>query len=129
MTWSESVDEALCFGWIDGIRRTIDSESYCIRFTPRNPKSIWSAVNIKKVEELIQLGKMTPAGIAAFAKRLDARSGIYSYEKKARETVCRIGNAIYRKSRCLEFFQCASSVVSENNHSLGDECQTGSNTI
>ncbi len=52
MTWSDSVDEALCFGWIDGIRRNIDDDSYSIRFTPRNPKSYWSAVNIKKVEEL-----------------------------------------------------------------------------
>ena len=57
MTWSESVDVALCFGWIDGIRRSIDSESYCIRFTPRNPKSIWSNVNIDKVEKLIQTDK------------------------------------------------------------------------
>ncbi|HAQ21612.1 MAG TPA: bacteriocin-protection protein [Prolixibacteraceae bacterium] len=82
LSWSESVDEALCFGWIDGIRRTIDHESYCIRFTPRNPKSNWSAVNIKKVEELIQSGKMTPAGLAAFEKRREDRSAIYSYENR-----------------------------------------------
>jgi uncharacterized protein YdeI (YjbR/CyaY-like superfamily) len=82
MNWSESVDEALCFGWIDGIRKSIDEESYCIRFTPRNPKSNWSAVNINKVEEMIRLGKMTPAGLAAFEKRAEARSGIYSYENR-----------------------------------------------
>ena len=82
MTWSESVDEAICFGWIDGIRRSIDEESYCIRFTPRNPKSNWSAVNIKKVEELIRQGKMMPAGLAAFEKRTEARSEVYSYENK-----------------------------------------------
>ncbi len=82
MNWSESVDEALCFGWIDGIRKSIDDESYCNRFTPRNPKSNWSAINIKKVEELIQLGKMTPAGLAAFEKRSDARSAVYSYENR-----------------------------------------------
>lgn len=82
MTWSESVDEALCFGWIDGIRRSIDDESYCNRFTPRNPKSNWSAINIKKVEELIRIGKMTPAGLAAFEKRREDRSAIYSYENK-----------------------------------------------
>jgi len=82
MSWSESVDEALCFGWIDGVRRSIDHESYCNRFTPRNPKSNWSAINIKKVEELIRLGKMTPAGLAAFEKRREDRSAIYSYENR-----------------------------------------------
>lgn len=82
LSWSESVDEALCFGWIDGIRRSIDEESYCNRFTPRNPKSNWSAVNIRKVEELIRLGKMAPAGIAAYEKRLEKRSAIYSYENQ-----------------------------------------------
>ncbi len=82
ITWSESVDEAICFGWIDGIRKSVDDESYTIRFTPRNPKSNWSAVNIKKVEEMIRLGKMTPTGLAAFEKRTDARSEVYSYENK-----------------------------------------------
>ena len=72
MNWSESVDEALCFGWIDGVRRSIDEESYCNRFTPRNPKSNWSAINIKKVEELIRVGKMAAAGLAAFEKRSEA---------------------------------------------------------
>ncbi len=62
MTWPESVDQALCFGWIDGIRRTIDDDSYCIRFTPRNPSSNWSEVNIKKAEELIKKGLMQPTG-------------------------------------------------------------------
>ena len=82
ITWSDSVDEALCFGWIDGIRRSIDKESYCNRFTPRNPKSNWSAVNIQKVERLIAQGRMKPAGLAAFEKRMDHRSGIYSYENR-----------------------------------------------
>jgi len=82
LTWPDSVGEALCFGWIDGIRRSVDDESYCIRFTPRNPKSNWSAVNIAKVEELIRVGKMTPAGLAAYQKRLEVRSAIYSYENR-----------------------------------------------
>lgn len=82
MTWSDSVDEALCFGWIDGVRRSVDAEGYCIRFTPRNPKSNWSAVNIAKVEELIRVGKMTPVGLAAYQKRLEMRSAIYSYENR-----------------------------------------------
>src|SRR5687768_8037193 len=69
MTWSQSVDQALCFGWIDGVRRSIDKESYCIRFTPRRPTSIWSDINIKKVEELTKLGLMKPEGLKAFALR------------------------------------------------------------
>lgn len=80
MTWPQSVDEALCYGWIDGIRKSIDSESYCIRFTPRKPTSIWSAVNIKKVEELISKGLMQPFGLVAFSKRKDEKSKIYSFE-------------------------------------------------
>jgi uncharacterized protein YdeI (YjbR/CyaY-like superfamily) len=82
ITWSQSVDEAICFGWIDGIRKSIDENSYTIRFTPRKPTSIWSAVNIKKVEELTRLGLMKPEGIAAFERRDDARSRMYSFEQK-----------------------------------------------
>jgi uncharacterized protein YdeI (YjbR/CyaY-like superfamily) len=82
MTWSESVDEALCFGWIDGVRRSIDEQSYCIRFTPRRPGSTWSAVNIAKVEALRAAGRMTPAGEAAYALRLAHKSAIYSYEQQ-----------------------------------------------
>jgi uncharacterized protein YdeI (YjbR/CyaY-like superfamily) len=82
ITWPESVDEALCFGWIDGIRRSLGPESYTIRFTPRRPGSIWSAINIRRVEELTQLKRMQPAGLAAFAKRTEAKSRIYSYEQK-----------------------------------------------
>lgn len=70
-SWSESVDAALCFGWIDGIRKTIDEESYKIRFTPRKINSVWSAVNVKKVEELIKLWKMRPAGMHVFHNRSD----------------------------------------------------------
>lgn len=80
MTWSESVDQALCFGWIDGVRRSIDAESYCIRFTPRRPASIWSAINIRKVEALTKAGLMRPEGIQAFEFRKDHKSQIYSYE-------------------------------------------------
>jgi uncharacterized protein YdeI (YjbR/CyaY-like superfamily) len=81
MTWSESVDEAICFGWIDGVRKSMDAESYSIRFTPRKPGSIWSAINIQKVEHLSKKGLMHPSGIAAFEKRKDNKSRIYSYEK------------------------------------------------
>lgn len=83
ITWPESVDEALCFGWIDGIRRNLDEESYSIRFTPRRPRSIWSVVNMGRAEELIKRGLMTPAGLAAFEARKENRSGIYSYEQRS----------------------------------------------
>jgi uncharacterized protein YdeI (YjbR/CyaY-like superfamily) len=80
MTWSQSVDQALCFGWIDGIRKSIDKDSYQIRFTPRKLTSIWSAVNIQKIENLTQQGLMQPEGLAIFEKRKENKSKIYSYE-------------------------------------------------
>ena len=80
ITWPESVDEALCVGWIDGVRRRIDETSYTIRFTPRRPGSMWSAINIAKVKELTAAGRMKPAGLAAFAAR-DARDAGYSYQQ------------------------------------------------
>ena len=81
ISWSQSVDEALCFGWIDGVRKSIDKDSYCIRFTPRRSTSIWSAINIKKVEALTKQGLMKPAGLASFEKREEKKSRIYAYEK------------------------------------------------
>lgn len=104
MNWSESVDEALCFGWIDGIRKSIDEESYCNRFTPRNPKSNWSAVNIKKVEELIRLGKMTPAGLVAFEKRSEARSAIYSYENQPEKMDRELEVCLQEDQQAWDFF-------------------------
>ncbi len=83
ITWSESVDMALCFGWIDGIRRSIDEERYCIRFTPRRPKSSWSAINIAKVEALKKQGLMTPAGLAVFVNAEKTRFRQYSYENES----------------------------------------------
>ena len=82
ITWPESVDEALCYGWIDGIRKSVDDTSYTIRFTPRKSTSIWSAVNIRRVGELTELGRMQPDGLAAFAKRKEEKSGIYSHEQR-----------------------------------------------
>jgi uncharacterized protein YdeI (YjbR/CyaY-like superfamily) len=83
ITWPESVDEALCFGWIDGLRRTVDAGSYCIRFTPRRSGSTWSAVNIRRATALIKDGRMMPAGLAAFEQRDEARAVRYSYERAA----------------------------------------------
>ena len=80
LTWPESVDEALCYGWIDGRRRGLDAESYTIRFTPRKPRSKWSAVNLRRVPELVAEGRMLPAGLAAYERRVEAG---YSYERAA----------------------------------------------
>ena len=81
MSWPDSVDEALCFGWIDGVRKRIDDQSYLIRFTPRQANSIWSAVNVAKAEHLIARGRMQPAGLAAYQRRTEARTRVYSYEQ------------------------------------------------
>jgi uncharacterized protein YdeI (YjbR/CyaY-like superfamily) len=81
MTWSQSVDEALCFGWIDGVRKSMGEQSYTIRFTPRKPGSNWSAININKMEELITKGLVRPAGMAAYEKRQEKKSRVYAYEK------------------------------------------------
>lgn len=81
MTWPESVDQAICFGWIDGVRKSIDDKSYQIRFTKRKDNSIWSAVNITKVEKLIKNNLMHEAGLISFSKRKEVNSKIYSYEQ------------------------------------------------
>ena len=85
ITWPESVDQALCFGWIDGICKRIDDVSYTIRFTPRRRGSTWSAVNIRRVEELKKLGLMQPAGLRAYEALTPEKSGIYSYENVPKE--------------------------------------------
>jgi uncharacterized protein YdeI (YjbR/CyaY-like superfamily) len=82
ITWPEAVDQALCFGWIDGVRRRIDDTSYSIRFTPRKTRSTWSTVNIKRMKELVDEGLVAPAGLSAFERRTDDRSAIYSYEQR-----------------------------------------------
>lgn len=106
LTWPESVDEALCFGWIDGIRKSIDEVSYAIRFTPRKVDSTWSAVNIKRVEELTALGLMRPAGLAAFEKRVKEKSGIYAYEQRQAAELSQAQTAQFRANPAAwEFFQ------------------------
>ncbi|WP_396208542.1 YdeI family protein [Gemmatimonas sp.] len=98
MTWTESVREALCFGWIDGIRRRVDDTRYTIRFTPRRKGSIWSAVNVKHVEELMATGLMQAAGLRAFEARKDAKSGGYSFEQRTVELPAAY-TAVFRKHR------------------------------
>jgi uncharacterized protein YdeI (YjbR/CyaY-like superfamily) len=85
ITWAESVDQALCFGWIDGIRKRVDEISYRIRFTPRRRGSIWSATNIQRAGELARQKQMQPIGLKAFAARIENKSGIYSYEQRNTE--------------------------------------------
>ena len=105
MTWAESVDEALCVGWIDGIRKSIDAESYMIRFTPRRRGSIWSAVNIKRVEFLVSEKRMQPAGLAAFAARVENKSGIYSYEQRSEQLPEPYASGLRKNSAAWKFFQ------------------------
>ena len=82
ITWPESVDEALCVGWIDGLRKSIDAHSYMIRFTPRKPGSIWSAVNTRRAKDLIELGRMAAAGLRAFEGRDPKKTNLYSFEQR-----------------------------------------------
>ncbi len=104
LTWPESVDQALCFGWIDGLRKSIDKESYCIRFSPRKSGSIWSGINIRKVEKLKKLGLMHSAGLAAFDKRTDRKSIIYSYENKPEKLTDDLELIFRTHPKAWEFF-------------------------
>ena len=105
MTWSESVDQALCFGWIDGVRKRRDDESYTIRFTPRRPNSIWSSINIKKVEELSRDRLMMPSGVKAFDKKDDKKSAIYAYEKRPEKFETDIEKKFKNEQVAWEFFE------------------------
>lgn len=105
ITWPQSVDEALCFGWIDGIRKSIDEVSYKIRFTPRKPRSIWSAVNIKRAGELSEQGLMQATGLKAFAARQENRSGVYSYEQRSPELPDQYAKKLRKNAATWKFFQ------------------------
>lgn len=108
LSWSESVDQAICYGWIDGIRKSIDEESYCIRFTPRNPKSNWSEVNIKKAEELISKGLMQPKGLELFNNRKTNTKNEYSYESKPKNLPNHLENRIKTNKLAWQFFNAQS---------------------
>jgi uncharacterized protein YdeI (YjbR/CyaY-like superfamily) len=82
VTWEETVDVALCFGWIDGIRKTVSPEAYCIRFTPRRPGSTWSLRNMDRYAAVAAAGQVHPAGVAAWERRIEAKIGTYSFEQK-----------------------------------------------
>jgi uncharacterized protein YdeI (YjbR/CyaY-like superfamily) len=105
ITWPESVDEALCFGWIDGIRKSIDDISYAIRFTPRRPNSTWSSINIARARALIEQGQMQPAGLKAYQVKRENKSGIYSYEQRGAELVEPYNQLLKKNKAACEFFQ------------------------
>ena len=104
ITWPESVDQALCYGWIDGVRKSLGEDSYTIRFTPRKPTSIWSSVNIRKIEELTKAGLMTPKGHNAFSLRTEARSEIYSHEKGSVAFDAEIEKIFTSNAKAWDFF-------------------------
>jgi uncharacterized protein YdeI (YjbR/CyaY-like superfamily) len=109
VTWPEAVDQALCFGWIDGVRRSLDDERYTNRFTPRTPRSNWSARNIERANELIDLGLMHPAGLEAFEARTDERSGVYSYEQRHSVELDEAYERRFRRNeKAWQFFTSAS---------------------
>ncbi len=105
MTWLQSVDEALCFGWIDGVRKSIDFESYQIRFTQRKITSIWSAVNIQKIEDLKKQGLMQPAGLASFKNRKENKSKIYSYENEEVKLTPEFESQFKNNKKAWDYFQ------------------------
>ena len=105
ITWPQSVDEALCFGWIDGIRKSVDEHSYTIRFTPRRAGSVWSAINTRRAGELIRLGAMQPAGLAAFKLRKEDRSGVYSFEQRTVELDEKYAKVFRRNRAAWVFYQ------------------------
>jgi uncharacterized protein YdeI (YjbR/CyaY-like superfamily) len=105
LTWPESVDEALCFGWIDGLRKSVNGASYAIRFTPRRAGSTWSAVNIGRAQNLIAQGRMQPAGLAAYEARREHKSGIYSYEQRILDLPEPYRGMLKDRKTAWEFFQ------------------------
>lgn len=105
ITWPEAVDQALCFGWIDGVRKSIDGESYMNRFTPRRKGSNWSAINIRRAQELIAEGQMTPAGAKAFAERDVTRTNRYSFEREKVELPAQYVRQFKKNKRAWDFFE------------------------
>ena len=109
INWPEAVDEALCFGWIDGIRKSIDETSYTIRFTPRKPRSIWSAVNIKRAAELSKIGRMHDSGLKTFNERDPKKAMQYSYEQKNKKLDPTYEKKIKANKKAWRFFQAQAT--------------------
>lgn len=104
VTWPEAVDEALCCGWIDGVRKSLGEASYMIRFTPRRARSVWSAVNLRRIEELRALGRVRPAGLRALEERDQKRSGLYSYENRPQKLDEGFEKELCANRKAWEFF-------------------------
>lgn len=109
ITYPESVDEALCYGWIDGLRKNVDAASYKIRFTPRKRTSIWSAVNIKRVGELIEMGRMQPEGLKAFETRDPQKTNLYSSEQRVIEFNTAYESQFRANEAAWTFFQAQTA--------------------
>ncbi len=105
MTYTQALDEALCFGWIDGVRRRVDANSFSQRFSPRRSRSIWSRVNIRHVERLIEAGRMTEAGLAAFQARDEQRTGVYSFEQRSIELAPAYRRTFRANRAAWDYFQ------------------------
>jgi uncharacterized protein YdeI (YjbR/CyaY-like superfamily) len=105
ITYAEALDEALCFGWIDGVRRSVDGDTFSVRFSPRKPRSTWSRVNVAHVERLIREGRMAEPGLAAFAARGDRRTGVYSFEQRSVELSREYTSAFRANGRAWAYFQ------------------------
>ena len=125
MTWTESVDVALCFGWIDGVRKSLSADAYTIRFTPRRKVSIWSAVNIRKAEELTAAGRMRPPGLEAFRARDEARSRRYSFERESVALPVDLEEQFREHSQAWEFFASMPPSYRKPRSLVGGQCQTG----
>ena len=108
ITWPESIDQALCYGWIDGIRRKVDDSIYTVRFTPRKRGSLWSPVNISRAKALIANGQMRPPGLAAFKQRAEYKSGTYSYEHRDVNLPAPYDRLLKKNKAAWTFFQAQS---------------------
>ena len=127
ITYAEALDEALCFGWIDAVRKSIDKNRWTIRFTPRKPTSVWSLVNIKHVKRLTKAGRMKPAGLSAFRRRDKERSKVYSYEVQNAPL-----GAVHKKlfkanKKAWDYYRATSTFVPESREVVDREGQTGCN--
>jgi uncharacterized protein YdeI (YjbR/CyaY-like superfamily) len=115
MSWPESVDEALCFGWIDGVRRSLGADAYTIRFTRRKPTGIWSLINVANVARLTELGKMRPAGVRAFAARTEKKTGVYAFERsEAAQLTAAEERALRKDRKAAAFFDAQAPWYQRN---------------
>jgi uncharacterized protein YdeI (YjbR/CyaY-like superfamily) len=105
ITYAQALDDALCYGWIDGVRHSLDADSFSVRFSPRKPRSIWSLVNVRHAQRLIAAGCMTRAGLAVFESRDETRTGVYSFERQVTELPPAYRQAFEAKARAWAYFQ------------------------